>query len=136
MPVGRREGKDGDAAGRQERDRLVQMRKGGSYADCLPDDSALFKNNYSMLAFVFGAGFAFEIGFNSAADKYWNHLNKGVSDRFPALSSFISLCFEALAMGQSGCVITRDAIFTTQSLTDEGIAPMEGHPREICRGRR
>ncbi|KAL2757120.1 hypothetical protein ACRALDRAFT_2034342 [Sodiomyces alcalophilus JCM 7366] len=39
--------------------------------------TALFKNNYSMLAFVFGAGFAFEVGFNSLADKYWDHLNKG-----------------------------------------------------------
>ncbi|KAH6703528.1 hypothetical protein VDGD_20985 [Verticillium dahliae] len=30
-----------------------------------------------MLGFVFGAGFAFEMGFNSLTNKYWDHLNRG-----------------------------------------------------------
>lgn len=34
---------------------------GYAHADYFPRYSALFKNNYSMLAFVFGAGFAFEM---------------------------------------------------------------------------
>ncbi|KAI8186896.1 Calcium-transporting ATPase 2 [Colletotrichum sp. SAR 10_75] len=41
------------------------------------DDSALFKNNFSMLGFVFATGFAFEMGFNGAMNKYWDYLNRG-----------------------------------------------------------
>ncbi|KAK2059925.1 ubiquinol-cytochrome C reductase, partial [Colletotrichum caudatum] len=39
--------------------------------------SALFKNNFSMLGFVFATGFAFEMGFNGAMNKYWDYLNRG-----------------------------------------------------------
>ncbi|EEY19878.1 predicted protein [Verticillium alfalfae VaMs.102] len=38
---------------------------------------AFFKQNFAMLGFVFGAGFAFEMGFNSLTNKYWDHLNRG-----------------------------------------------------------
>ncbi|TDZ23871.1 hypothetical protein Cob_v002671 [Colletotrichum orbiculare MAFF 240422] len=38
---------------------------------------ALFKNNFSMLGFVFATGFAFELGFNGAMNKYWDYLNRG-----------------------------------------------------------
>ncbi|KZL76026.1 ubiquinol-cytochrome C reductase [Colletotrichum tofieldiae] len=40
-------------------------------------ETALFKNNFSMLGFVFATGFAFELGFNGAMNKYWDHLNRG-----------------------------------------------------------
>ncbi|KAF9879095.1 p-type calcium ATPase [Colletotrichum karsti] len=40
-------------------------------------DRALFKNNFSMLGFVFATGFAFEMGFNGAMNKYWDYLNRG-----------------------------------------------------------
>ncbi|KAG7104136.1 Cytochrome b-c1 complex subunit 9 like protein [Verticillium longisporum] len=39
--------------------------------------TAFFKQNFAMLGFVFGAGFAFEMGFNSLTNKYWDHLNRG-----------------------------------------------------------
>ncbi|KAK1521662.1 ubiquinol-cytochrome C reductase [Colletotrichum paranaense] len=39
--------------------------------------SAIFKNNFSMLGFVFATGFAFEMGFNGAMNKYWDYLNRG-----------------------------------------------------------
>ncbi|RDA93083.1 hypothetical protein CP533_4078 [Ophiocordyceps camponoti-saundersi (nom. inval.)] len=39
--------------------------------------STLFKRNYAMLAAVFGAGFVFEIGFNSTMDKFWDSYNRG-----------------------------------------------------------
>ncbi|KAI8259394.1 hypothetical protein K4K58_002622 [Colletotrichum sp. SAR11_239] len=41
------------------------------------ENSALFKNNFSMLGFVFATGFAFEMGFNGAMNKYWDYLNRG-----------------------------------------------------------
>ncbi|KAG7050784.1 ubiquinol-cytochrome C reductase [Colletotrichum scovillei] len=46
----------------------------------LTDDNsqcAIFKNNFSMLGFVFATGFAFEMGFNGAMNKYWDYLNRG-----------------------------------------------------------
>ncbi|PFH58748.1 hypothetical protein XA68_13286 [Ophiocordyceps unilateralis] len=39
--------------------------------------STLFKTNYAMLAAVFGAGFVFEIGFNSTMNKFWDKYNRG-----------------------------------------------------------
>ncbi|KAL3961846.1 hypothetical protein ACCO45_003369 [Purpureocillium lilacinum] len=39
--------------------------------------STLFRKNYAMLAAVFGAGFAFEIGFNSTMNKIWDSNNRG-----------------------------------------------------------
>ncbi|KAI6785960.1 uncharacterized protein J7T54_006299 [Emericellopsis cladophorae] len=39
--------------------------------------SVLFKKNYAMLATVFGAGFAFEMGFNTGMNKLWDHHNRG-----------------------------------------------------------
>ncbi|KAJ0162715.1 hypothetical protein CTA2_4102 [Colletotrichum tanaceti] len=42
-----------------------------------PFYSAIFKNNFTMLGFVFATGFAFELGFNGAMNKYWDHLNRG-----------------------------------------------------------
>nr|XP_036585249.1 calcium-translocating P-type ATPase [Colletotrichum truncatum]KAF6795146.1 calcium-translocating P-type ATPase [Colletotrichum truncatum] len=46
------------------------------FAD-IPQYSAIFKNNFSMLGFVFATGFAFELGFNGAMNKYWDYLNRG-----------------------------------------------------------
>ncbi|OHE90813.1 ubiquinol-cytochrome C reductase [Colletotrichum orchidophilum] len=43
----------------------------------LGGNSAIFKNNFSMLGFVFATGFAFEMGFNGAMNKYWDYLNRG-----------------------------------------------------------
>ncbi|KAL2105492.1 hypothetical protein VUR80DRAFT_8295 [Thermomyces stellatus] len=39
--------------------------------------SAVFKRNSTMLAAVFGAGFAWEIGFNRGMDRLWDHWNRG-----------------------------------------------------------
>ncbi|KAL9476769.1 hypothetical protein ACSS6W_006610 [Trichoderma asperelloides] len=39
--------------------------------------STLFRKNYTMLATVFAAGFAWEIGFNSTMDKVWDSNNRG-----------------------------------------------------------
>ncbi|KAH6604734.1 hypothetical protein Trco_006441 [Trichoderma cornu-damae] len=39
--------------------------------------STLFRKNYTMLAAVFGAGFAWEIGFNSTMNKIWDNHNHG-----------------------------------------------------------
>ncbi|KAM0255433.1 hypothetical protein ACHAQJ_005801 [Trichoderma viride] len=39
--------------------------------------STLFRKNYTMLAVVFGAGFAWEIGFNSTMNKIWDSNNRG-----------------------------------------------------------
>ncbi|KAG6004190.1 hypothetical protein E4U21_001331 [Claviceps maximensis] len=39
--------------------------------------SALFRKNYAMLAAVFGAGFAFEVGFNNGINKWWDNHNRG-----------------------------------------------------------
>ncbi|KFH40878.1 Cytochrome b-c1 complex subunit-like protein [Hapsidospora chrysogenum ATCC 11550] len=39
--------------------------------------NTVFKKNYTMLAAVFGAGFAFEIGFNSTMNKIWDANNRG-----------------------------------------------------------
>ncbi|KAL7799172.1 ubiquinol-cytochrome C reductase [Trichoderma ceciliae] len=39
--------------------------------------STLFRKNYTMLAAVFGAGFAWEIGFNSTMNKVWDSHNRG-----------------------------------------------------------
>ncbi|KAL7894749.1 ubiquinol-cytochrome C reductase [Trichoderma sp. SZMC 28014] len=39
--------------------------------------STLFRKNYAMLATVFAAGFAWEIGFNSTMDKIWDSNNRG-----------------------------------------------------------
>ncbi|KAK2026122.1 hypothetical protein LX32DRAFT_642128 [Colletotrichum zoysiae] len=36
-----------------------------------------------MLGFVFATGFAFEMGFNGAMNKYWDYLNRGVSINEP-----------------------------------------------------
>ncbi|XWW92975.1 hypothetical protein V2A60_000903 [Cordyceps javanica] len=37
----------------------------------------LFRNNFTMLAAVFTAGFAFEIGFNQTMNKVWDNNNRG-----------------------------------------------------------
>ncbi|KAH7358774.1 ubiquinol-cytochrome C reductase [Plectosphaerella cucumerina] len=37
----------------------------------------IFKQNFTMLGFVFAGGFAFELGFNSGMNKYWDYLNRG-----------------------------------------------------------
>ncbi|TQV95720.1 ubiquinol-cytochrome C reductase, UQCRX/QCR9 like domain-containing protein [Cordyceps javanica] len=39
--------------------------------------STLFRNNFTMLAAVFTAGFAFEIGFNQTMNKVWDNNNRG-----------------------------------------------------------
>ncbi|KFG86916.1 hypothetical protein MANI_030330 [Metarhizium anisopliae] len=39
--------------------------------------SALFRKNYAMLAAVFTAGFAFEVGFNNGVNKWWDNHNRG-----------------------------------------------------------
>ncbi|KAM0514618.1 hypothetical protein ACHAPE_006614 [Trichoderma viride] len=39
--------------------------------------STLFRKNYTMLATIFAAGFAWEIGFNSTMDKIWDSNNRG-----------------------------------------------------------
>ncbi|ODA81957.1 hypothetical protein RJ55_00462 [Drechmeria coniospora] len=39
--------------------------------------STIFRKNYAMLAVVFGAGFAFEMGFNSSMNKIWDNYNRG-----------------------------------------------------------
>ncbi|KAL7936810.1 ubiquinol-cytochrome C reductase [Trichoderma chlorosporum] len=39
--------------------------------------STLFRKNYTMLAAVFGAGFAWEIGFNATMNKIWDSNNRG-----------------------------------------------------------
>ncbi|PNY28993.1 Cytochrome b-c1 complex subunit 9 [Tolypocladium capitatum] len=39
--------------------------------------STIFRKNYAMLAAVFGAGFAFEMGFNSGMNKIWDNYNRG-----------------------------------------------------------
>merc|ERR1712098_643655 len=39
--------------------------------------ATLFKKNYAMLATVFGAGFAFELGFNQGMNKLWDWNNRG-----------------------------------------------------------
>ncbi|PHH89808.1 hypothetical protein CDD83_5214 [Cordyceps sp. RAO-2017] len=39
--------------------------------------STFFKKNYAMLAAVFGAGFAFEMGFNSSMNRFWDNHNRG-----------------------------------------------------------
>ncbi|EQL00476.1 hypothetical protein G6O67_002488 [Ophiocordyceps sinensis] len=39
--------------------------------------SAIFRKNYAMLAAVFGAGFAFEMGFNSSMNRVWDSHNRG-----------------------------------------------------------
>ncbi|KAM3443335.1 hypothetical protein MY4824_000638 [Beauveria thailandica] len=41
------------------------------------DYSTIFRNNFTMLAAVFSAGFAFEIGFNQAMNKVWDNNNRG-----------------------------------------------------------
>ncbi|KAJ3482963.1 hypothetical protein NLG97_g7430 [Lecanicillium saksenae] len=41
------------------------------------DYSTLFRNNFTMLAAVFTAGFAFEIGFNQTMNKIWDNNNRG-----------------------------------------------------------
>ncbi|VUC20566.1 unnamed protein product [Clonostachys rosea] len=41
------------------------------------DFSTLFKRNYAFLAAVFGAGFAFELGFNGIMNKVWDANNRG-----------------------------------------------------------
>ncbi|KFA64482.1 hypothetical protein S40285_01015 [Stachybotrys chlorohalonatus IBT 40285] len=38
---------------------------------------ALFRRNYVMLTAVFGAGFFFEMGFNSTMNKVWDMNNRG-----------------------------------------------------------
>ncbi|KAI8418947.1 hypothetical protein FOFC_01519 [Fusarium oxysporum] len=38
---------------------------------------SLFSTNYLMLATVFTAGFAWEIGFNNVMDKVWDNNNRG-----------------------------------------------------------
>ncbi|KAH7005358.1 cytochrome b-c1 complex subunit 9 [Fusarium venenatum] len=38
---------------------------------------SLFSTNYLMLATVFSAGFAWEIGFNNVMDKVWDNNNRG-----------------------------------------------------------
>ncbi|CEF73282.1 unnamed protein product [Fusarium graminearum] len=38
---------------------------------------SLFSTNYLMLATVFSAGFAWEIGFNNVMDKVWDNHNRG-----------------------------------------------------------
>ncbi|KAM0245110.1 hypothetical protein ACHAP5_005650 [Fusarium lateritium] len=38
---------------------------------------SLFSTNYLMLATVFSAGFAWEIGFNNVMDKVWDSNNRG-----------------------------------------------------------
>ncbi|KKF95050.1 Ubiquinol-cytochrome C reductase UQCRX/QCR9 like protein [Ceratocystis platani] len=38
---------------------------------------SLFSKNYLMLTTVFGAGFAFEIGFNRTMDNVWDNMNRG-----------------------------------------------------------
>ncbi|GAB0137327.1 hypothetical protein EsDP_00005598 [Epichloe bromicola] len=40
-------------------------------------ECALFRKNYAMLAAVFGAGFAFEVGFNNGVNKWWDNHNRG-----------------------------------------------------------
>ncbi|KAF7547256.1 hypothetical protein G7046_g9059 [Stylonectria norvegica] len=39
--------------------------------------NALFRSNYTMLAAIFSAGFAWEMGFNSGMNKIWDNYNKG-----------------------------------------------------------
>ncbi|CAM1507173.1 Fc.00g068140.m01.CDS01 [Cosmosporella sp. VM-42] len=39
--------------------------------------NAFFRSNYSMLAVVFTAGFAWEMGFNSGMNKIWDNYNRG-----------------------------------------------------------
>ncbi|KAG6096381.1 hypothetical protein E4U30_001568 [Claviceps sp. LM220 group G6] len=39
--------------------------------------STIFRKNYTMLVAVFGAGFAFEVGFNNGINKWWDHNNRG-----------------------------------------------------------
>ncbi|KAK5987325.1 Complex III subunit 9 [Cladobotryum mycophilum] len=39
--------------------------------------NALFKRNFAMLGVVFGAGFAFEVGFNNGMNRVWDNLNRG-----------------------------------------------------------
>ncbi|KND90139.1 Cytochrome b-c1 complex subunit 9 [Tolypocladium ophioglossoides CBS 100239] len=39
--------------------------------------NTIFRKNYAMLAAVFGAGFAFEMGFNSGMNKIWDNYNRG-----------------------------------------------------------
>lgn len=39
--------------------------------------SSLFKSNYLMLATVFTAGFAWEVGFNNTMNKIWDSHNRG-----------------------------------------------------------
>ncbi|KAF4122539.1 ubiquinol-cytochrome c reductase subunit 9 [Geosmithia morbida] len=40
-------------------------------------NSVLFKRNSLMLATVFTAGFAFDMGFNSTMNKIWDYNNRG-----------------------------------------------------------
>ncbi|KAH7133597.1 cytochrome b-c1 complex subunit 9 [Dactylonectria macrodidyma] len=39
--------------------------------------SSLFRSNYLMLATVFSAGFAWEVGFNNVMNKIWDSHNQG-----------------------------------------------------------
>ncbi|KAI0482331.1 cytochrome b-c1 complex subunit 9 [Xylariaceae sp. FL0804] len=39
--------------------------------------NVLFRRNFQMLAVVFGAGFAFEMAFNTGMNKLWDNMNKG-----------------------------------------------------------
>ncbi|KAL5625176.1 hypothetical protein BROUX41_005236 [Berkeleyomyces rouxiae] len=38
---------------------------------------SMFSKNYLMLTAVFGAGFAFEIGYNRTMNSIWDNMNKG-----------------------------------------------------------
>ncbi|KAF5623465.1 Ca2+-transporting ATPase [Fusarium sp. NRRL 52700] len=45
--------------------------------DQVQEERSLFSTNYLMLATVFTAGFAWEIGFNNVMDKVWDNNNRG-----------------------------------------------------------
>ncbi|KAI0432133.1 ubiquinol-cytochrome C reductase [Xylaria sp. FL1042] len=39
--------------------------------------NALFRRNYQMLGFVFGAAFAFEMAYDTGMNKLWDSINRG-----------------------------------------------------------
>ncbi|WDK13846.1 hypothetical protein CGRA01v4_05127 [Colletotrichum graminicola] len=79
-----------------------------------------------MLGFVFATGFAFELGFNGAMNKYWDYLNRGVSIDEPASrETATSLRKHVWSHGRDG--------FADK---EPNVASMEGHPPQVRRGRR
>ncbi|TWU78009.1 hypothetical protein ED733_006363 [Metarhizium rileyi] len=62
---------------RQVHDRSHNNQHGHSEKLTYPFFSVLFRRNYAMLAAVFTAGLAFEVGFNNGVNKWWDNHNRG-----------------------------------------------------------